>query len=174
MDAAQTACHVAWSVHHFTLNRIAEMLTRLRVNGFKNLRGVDIKFGPFTCIAGPNGVGKSNLFDAIMFLSDLSSMPIIKAAGRARGTNGRTADFAGLFFRGNDQAPRVMEFVAEMIVPTEREELRAKRSSQSDRLLEFPQSKQLPKRFIFGPGKRTAPFIERCSHGGYFSLSPRP
>ena len=41
------------------------MLTRFEVSGFKNLRDVVVDFGPFTCIAGPNGVGKSNLFDAI-------------------------------------------------------------------------------------------------------------
>ena len=29
------------------------MLTRLKVKGFKNLVDVDIRFGPFTCIAGP-------------------------------------------------------------------------------------------------------------------------
>jgi predicted ATPase len=175
------------------------MLTRLRVNGFKNLREVDLKFGPFTCIAGPNGVGKSNLFDAILFLSDLSSMPILKAAGRARGTNGRAADFASLFAREKDSSRDLMEFVVEMIVPgqvvddfdrsarpaatfleyslslrlnrsggdisskdpifIEKEELRAQPSSESDRLLDFPQRKQLPKRFIFGPGKRTQAFI---------------
>ncbi len=64
------------------------MLTRLRVKGFKNLVDVDVRFGPFTCIAGPNGAGKSNLFDAITFLGDLASMPIIKAASRARGNLG--------------------------------------------------------------------------------------
>lgn len=40
------------------------MLTRLEVDGFKNLVGVEVDFGPLTCIAGPNSVGKSNLFDA--------------------------------------------------------------------------------------------------------------
>ena len=175
------------------------MLTRLRVSGFKNLRKVDLKFGPFTCIAGPNGVGKSNLFDAILFLSDLSSMPIVKAAGRARGTNGRASDFASLFAREKNQTNDLMELVVEMIVPgevvddfdrsakptatfleysltlrlnrdngdvlsrdpiyIEKEELRALSSSQADRLLEFPQRKQLPRRFLFGPGKRTTPFI---------------
>lgn len=34
------------------------MLTRLKVSGFKNLVDVDVRFGPFTCIAGANGVGK--------------------------------------------------------------------------------------------------------------------
>lgn len=28
------------------------MLTRLQVRGFKNLVDVDVRFGPFTCIAG--------------------------------------------------------------------------------------------------------------------------
>ena len=45
------------------------MLTRLQVDGFKNLAAVDVRFGPFTCVAGPNGVGKSELFDAITFLT---------------------------------------------------------------------------------------------------------
>ncbi len=37
------------------------MLTRLEVNGFKNLFGFAIDFGAFTCIAGQNGAGKSNI-----------------------------------------------------------------------------------------------------------------
>ena len=41
------------------------MLTRLKSNGFKNLVDFSLDFGPYTCIAGPNGVGKSNIFDAI-------------------------------------------------------------------------------------------------------------
>ncbi len=43
------------------------MLTRLKVSGFKNLVDVDVRFRPFTSVAGANGVGKSNLFDAIRF-----------------------------------------------------------------------------------------------------------
>ena len=39
------------------------MIIRLKVNGFKNLVDVDVRFGPFTCIAGVNGVGKHLLFD---------------------------------------------------------------------------------------------------------------
>lgn len=60
------------------------MLTRLRVSGFKNLVDVDVRFGPFTCVAGPNGVGKSNLFDAIRFLSLLADRPLIEAAQEVR------------------------------------------------------------------------------------------
>ena len=94
------------------------MLTRLRVRGFKNLVDVDVRFGPFTCIAGPNGAGKSNLFDAITFLGDLASMPIMKAASRARGTNGRISDFHSLFFKNSKGDFLPMLFIAEMIVPS--------------------------------------------------------
>ena len=93
------------------------MLTRLRVKGFKNLVDVDVRFGQFTCIAGPNGAGKSNLFDAIAFLGDLASMPIMKAASRARGTNGRISDFHSLFFKNSKDEFSPMVFIAEMIVP---------------------------------------------------------
>ena len=51
------------------------MLTRLEVNGFKNLVDFSVDFGPFTCITGPGGVGKSNLFDVIRFLSLLTEYP---------------------------------------------------------------------------------------------------
>ena len=55
------------------------MLTRFEVSGFKNLENVSVDFGPFTCIAGPNSVGKSNLFDAIEFLSLLSDHNFLEA-----------------------------------------------------------------------------------------------
>lgn len=98
------------------------MLTRLKINGFKNLRDVDLRFGLFTCIAGSNGVGKSNLFDAICFLSDLASMPIVQAALRVRGSNGQLADLKSLFTVGKDGKALPMEFVVEAIVPKEVED----------------------------------------------------
>ena len=60
------------------------MLTRLEVDGFKNLDRIDVRLGPFTCIAGPNGVGKSNLFDAISFLAALAGRPRVEAASTVR------------------------------------------------------------------------------------------
>ncbi len=69
------------------------MLTRLKVSGFKNLVDVDVRFGPFTCIAGANGTGKSNLFDAIQFLSALADNELVTAALSIRKLeSGRTAD----------------------------------------------------------------------------------
>src|ERR1035438_3796960 len=84
------------------------MLTRLKVTGFKNLVDVDVRFGPFTCIAGINGVGKSNLFDAIMFLSALADRPFLEAARSVR--EGRTTDLQNLFHRVGDQFDDRMSF----------------------------------------------------------------
>ncbi|HTP64110.1 MAG TPA: AAA family ATPase [Geobacteraceae bacterium] len=93
------------------------MLTRLKVSGFKNLVDVDVRFGPFTCIAGANGAGKSNLFDAISFLSALAEKPLIDAAKSVRGEEGRASDIRGLFHRVGEKCAREMTFEAEMIVP---------------------------------------------------------
>ena len=95
------------------------MLTRLKVSGFKNLVDVDVRFGPFTCIAGPNGVGKSNLFDAIRFLSALADRPLIEAAMSVRDETGKAADIKSLFYRHGDQTEPQMSFEAEMIIPIE-------------------------------------------------------
>src|SRR5438270_9743893 len=93
------------------------MLTRLKVNGFKNLVDVDVRFGPFTCIAGANAVGKSNLFDAIRFLSALANRPLLEAALSVRDEGGRAGDLRRLFHRVGDQYAPSMAFEAEMIVP---------------------------------------------------------
>lgn len=185
------------------------MLTRLKVAGFKNFRDIDVQFGLFTCIAGANGVGKSNLFDAITFLSNLASMPIIKACSNVRGSHGRATDFATLFFHEKGTDDLRMEFLAEMIVPNEvvddfdrkarptatlveysltlrfnpnaasspsrdpiyieKEELRARPSSEAHKYLLFDGGSTLAKnkRIIFGPGPRTSKFIEtddKASH----------
>ena len=95
------------------------MLTRLQVNGFKNLVDVDVHFGPFTCIAGANGVGKSNLFDAIRFLSALADKSLLDAALSVRDEGGRSADVEGIFHRVGEHSDQEMSFVAELIVPAQ-------------------------------------------------------
>jgi predicted ATPase len=93
------------------------MLTRLRVNGFKNLMDVDVHFGPFTCIAGVNGVGKSNLFDAIRFLSDLTHMPLLEAAKSVRSEGQKNSDIRDLFHKVGDEHEPQMRFIADIIIP---------------------------------------------------------
>jgi predicted ATPase len=95
------------------------MLTRLKVSGFKNLIDVDIRFSPFTCIAGANGVGKSNLFDAIQFLSALSNNSLIEAARSIRDEGGKSSDVRSLFHRVGDEYDTEMSFEAEMIISSQ-------------------------------------------------------
>jgi len=98
------------------------MLTRLKVNGFKNLVNVDVRFGPFTCIAGPNGVGKSNLFDAILFLSALADQPLLEAATSVRGEATPGSHPGYLFHSVGEKRSSDMSFEAEMLVPPEGED----------------------------------------------------
>ncbi len=93
------------------------MLTRLRISGFKNLADVDIRFGPFTCVAGANGAGKSNLFDAIRFLSALADMPVMDAARQVRYESGTHADTKALFHCAHKQRRRTIRLEAEFIIP---------------------------------------------------------
>jgi predicted ATPase len=95
------------------------MLTRLKVSGFKNLAGVDVRFGPFTCVAGVNGIGKSNLFDVIQFLSALADRSLMDAAQSVRAEGRRATDVDSLFLRVGNESLDEMSFEAEMIVPPE-------------------------------------------------------
>ena len=92
------------------------MLTRLEVNGFKNLVDFSVDFGPFTCVTGPAGVGKSNLFDAIQFLSLLTELPINEAASRIRNPGREPGDVGDLFFFNGSQRTHRFEIAAEMVI----------------------------------------------------------
>jgi predicted ATPase len=108
------------------------MLTRLKVSGFKNLMDVDVCFGPFTCIVGVNGAGKSNLFDAIQFLSALADRSPAEAAQSIRSEGRRTNETDGLFLRIGEELVNRMSFEAEMIVPRDFvDELGRRRTAKS-------------------------------------------
>ncbi|MCK2242865.1 MULTISPECIES: AAA family ATPase [unclassified Crossiella] len=99
------------------------MLTRLEVRGFKNLLDVNVDLGPFTCIAGANGIGKSNVFDAIEFLSYLANDSLVEASQRVRGASGlRGGDPRDLFWDGYREHQRQIDLAVEMIVPAEVED----------------------------------------------------
>ena len=61
------------------------MITRIEIDGFKSFEGFSLDLQPFTAIVGPNASGKSNLFDALRFLSLLARENIHTAMqGRGR------------------------------------------------------------------------------------------
>ncbi|MEO1514793.1 MAG: AAA family ATPase [Bacteroidota bacterium] len=101
------------------------MLTRLKVSGFKNLVDIDLRLGPFTCISGSNAVGKSNIFDAIHFLSMLTDHPISEAASMVRAQNGRspkTTTIKSIFHLAGNKQEHILSFEAEMIIPKKGED----------------------------------------------------
>lgn len=92
------------------------MLTRLRVQNFKNLRDVEVYFGPLTVMAGPNGVGKSNLLDAIQFLGNTAAMTLTQAALKVRSKDANNTDVRKLFFADGAAAPPNIRFEADLIL----------------------------------------------------------
>lgn len=92
------------------------MLTRLEVHNFKNLIDFSMDFGPFTCIAGPNASGKSNIFDAIQFLSLLASNTLMDSALAIRGSES-TSDLRDIFWSDGKGYAEEISLAAEMIVP---------------------------------------------------------
>jgi predicted ATPase len=61
------------------------MLTRVEIDGFKTFEGFGLDLQPLTAIVGPNASGKSNLFDALRFLSLLAQHDIRTAMQGLRG-----------------------------------------------------------------------------------------
>lgn len=92
------------------------MLVALSIKNFKSIREAHVRFGPFTCFIGHNGVGKSNLFDAIHFLSELAERDISEAAADVRRASDGAYSPLDLVF-GRDQELTI-ELCADMIVPT--------------------------------------------------------
>lgn len=91
------------------------MLLRLRIHGFKNIREAELRLGPVTCFVGPNGVGKSNIFDAIHFIKRLAETDIQSAAQSVRSPVAGSFGPADLFWRPDDASE--MSFEADMLVP---------------------------------------------------------
>lgn len=90
------------------------MLTRIEIDGFKSFRGFELDVPPFLVIIGRNAAGKSNLFDAIQFLSRLAGAPVLDAAQQARG------DVVDLFHRYTDgSSVEKMSFAVEVLLDRE-------------------------------------------------------
>ena len=107
------------------------MLVALSIKNFKSIREAHVRFGPCTCFIGHNGVGKSNLFDAIHFLSALTERDISDAATEVRRTSdGGYSPLDLVFGRHPD---RRIELSADMVVPPQVRTTSASRQSRARR-----------------------------------------
>jgi predicted ATPase len=61
------------------------MITRIEIDGFKTFQEFSVDLAPFQVIIGPNGCGKSNLFDALRLLSRLTTQDLHTALQDLRG-----------------------------------------------------------------------------------------
>ncbi|WP_104195756.1 AAA family ATPase [Cryobacterium sp. M15] len=113
------------------------MLTKLEADGFKNLLDFSVEFGPYTCIAGANAVGKSNVFDAIEFLALLADHPFMEAAQRLRSAGDRGGDPKTLFWHDGSEHVSRMKLAAEMIVPWEVEDDFGRQESPTTSFLRY-------------------------------------
>ncbi len=62
------------------------MITRIEINGFKTFEDFSMVYSPLVVVAGTNGSGKSNLFDAIRLLSGLAEKDLRTTFAEQRGS----------------------------------------------------------------------------------------
>mgnify|MGYP004516358589 CR=1 FL=1 len=91
------------------------MITYIKIDGFKSFHDFELEFTPFTVIAGANAAGKSNLFDALKLLSDLSDSDKIQKAFRKQ--RGNPSELFTQY--DGSRAADTMSFAVEMLVPPE-------------------------------------------------------
>ncbi|MBX9882893.1 MAG: AAA family ATPase [Sphingomonas sp.] len=87
------------------------MITRIEIDGFKSFQDFGVNLQPFTALVGPNASGKSNLFDALRFLSLLAKHDIRHAMQGLRG------EPEELFRRTAQETSTKMSFAVEALLP---------------------------------------------------------
>lgn len=90
------------------------MITQIEIDGFKTFKDFKVELAPFQVIVGANGSGKSNLFDALHFLSQLAETDLSTAFQEVRGyTNEQFTRLPG------GKSVNRMRFAVEMLVDRE-------------------------------------------------------
>lgn len=87
------------------------MITRIEIDGFKTFENFAVDLQPFAALVGPNASGKSNLFDALRFLSLLSKDDIRSAMQGLRG------EPEEVFRQTREKTSEEMSFAAEVLLP---------------------------------------------------------
>lgn len=115
------------------------MILRLKVEGFKNLLDAEVHFGAFTCVTGANGVGKSNLFDAIQFLSGLAQQKsLVEAALSIRGGGSpQGTGYRHIFSHYGSGFGDEILFLADLLVPQTATDEYGQRAQASSTFLRY-------------------------------------
>lgn len=87
------------------------MITRIEIDGFKTFQDFAVDLQPFTALVGPNASGKSNLFDALRFISLLAKHDIRHSMQGLRG------EPEELFRRTASGSAEKMSFAVEVVLP---------------------------------------------------------
>ena len=87
------------------------MITRLEIDGFKTFKEFQLNLSPLSAVVGPNASGKSNLFDAIKFISLLSETDVRTALQGLRG------EPEEIFRNTIEQNSKKMRFAIEVLLP---------------------------------------------------------
>ncbi|MBY8821871.1 AAA family ATPase [Sphingomonas colocasiae] len=87
------------------------MITRIEIDGFKTFRMFSADLKPFVAVVGPNATGKSNLFDALKFLSRLAQVDVRQAMQELRG------EPEELFRQTPSGNETIMAFAIEVLLP---------------------------------------------------------
>jgi predicted ATPase len=92
------------------------MITKIEINGFKSFSDFEMEFSPLTVIAGTNASGKSNLFDALNLLSNLSRADL-RSAFANKQLRGEVSELFTKYT--DDTSASEMKFTVELLVPRE-------------------------------------------------------
>ena len=80
------------------------ILQRINLNNFKNIPAAALQFSPkINCFLGDNGMGKSNLLDAIYFLSFCKASPACRTQCWSGGEREFTMAEATYLRRGTEE-----------------------------------------------------------------------
>ncbi len=90
------------------------MITRIEIDGFKSFEDFALDLRPFTAVIGTNAGGKSNLVEALLFLSRLSRLSTDDLHEAVDAVRGRTLML--LRQRGDGSRVERMRFAVELLL----------------------------------------------------------
>lgn len=82
-------------------------INRIKINGFRRLREIDLRVRPFIVLIGANGVGKTSFLDAFLLLS-------ASASGNLSSTLSQFGGIASILTRGKSEE---LSFLVDMDIP---------------------------------------------------------